>query len=55
MQNIDKKNSASIQTYQVTLIDSYIRPKTTYEKITKVANDWAFPAFLATMVFILVI
>ncbi|EID0059702.1 hypothetical protein LA284_000104 [Vibrio vulnificus] len=53
MKGFDKEKYASVQTYQVTLIDSYIRPKNLYEKLTKVVNDWAFPVFLAGVLYII--
>jgi hypothetical protein len=44
--DIDKSTEP---TFIVTIIDEHIRPKTTYEKVTKVANDWAFIVFLAAI------
>ncbi|CAH8197349.1 hypothetical protein [Vibrio aestuarianus] len=52
MKDIDKEKYASVRTYQVTLIDSYVRPKNLYEKVTQVASDWAFPAFLAALLYL---
>jgi hypothetical protein len=46
-------DKATERAYMVTFIDEYIRPKTTYEKVTKVANDWAFIVFL-TVIFCLI-
>lgn len=45
-------NHVAERTYMVTFIDEQIRPRTTYEKITKIVNDWCMPVFL-TLLFII--
>jgi hypothetical protein len=41
------------RTYIVTLIDEQVRPKTIYEKVTKVVNDWCFPMSMTVFFFMI--